>query len=177
MQDAQTAAVKVLIRVLAGHNLDQALAATADHPSPPHARALVQDLSYGVLRHLGLLDAQLEQLLAKPLTDEAVRQLMRVALYQLQFTRAAPHAVVDQAVSACTPLRAVAAKGLVNAVLRAFLRRRSDMASCANASDTAKYSFPQWWVARMRARYPLHADAALRAGNEHPPLKIGRAHV
>ena len=53
-----------------------------------------------MLRHLGLLDAQLEQLLAKPLTDEAVRQLMRVALYQLQFTRAAPHAVVDQAVSA-----------------------------------------------------------------------------
>src|SRR5688572_11046399 len=99
MQDAQVLAVGVLDRVLAGRNLDAELAAQwRTMPDASTQRALVQDLCYGVLRHLGALDAVLAPLLAKPLRDERLRHLLRIALYQLQHTKAAPHAVVDQAV-------------------------------------------------------------------------------
>ncbi len=174
MQDAQAQAVAVLGRVLAGRNFDSELAAAWRGMPPGNTgqRALVQDLCYGVLRHLGALDAMLEPLLDKPLRDERLRQLLRIALYQLLHTRAAPHAVVDHAVRACAVLRAAPAKGLVNAVLRTFLRRRTELQSASERTEVARYSFPQWWIERLRVQYPDAFAAILQAGNQHAPLTL-----
>ena len=135
-------------------------------------RALVQDLCYGVLRHLGALDALIAPLLNKPLRDERLRHLLRVALYQLEHTRAAPHAVVDHAVAACIAMHAAPAKGLVNAVLRGFLRRRAELRAGATHSDTGRYSYPAWWVEKIRAQYPAHFAEVLDAGNRHAPMTL-----
>lgn len=174
MRDAQLAATRVLERVLTGRNLDVELAA-----EPSRQRALLQDLCYGVLRHLGALDALLQALLAKPLKDERLRQLMRVALYQLRHTRAAPHAVVDHAVQACAALPAASAKGLVNAVLRGYLRRRAEVEAgidTGRRGEVARYSFPQWWIDKLRSQYPelssQHFSDVLLAANQHAPLTL-----
>lgn len=174
MREAQVLAVSVLGRVLAGRNLDSELATMWRGLPAEHSqqRALVQDLCYGVLRHLGSLDAMLEPLLARPLRDQALRQLLRVALYQLQHTRAAPHAVVDQAVRACTALQATPAKGLVNAVLRGFLRRKPELQAASQRSDEGRYSFPRWWIDKLRTQYPGDFAAMLAAGNQHAPLTL-----
>ncbi|HTE14117.1 MAG TPA: 16S rRNA (cytosine(967)-C(5))-methyltransferase RsmB [Burkholderiales bacterium] len=173
MQDAQVLAVGVLDRVLSGRNLDAELAACwRNMPAGTQQRALVQDMCYGVLRHLGPLDAVLAPLLAKPLRDERLRQLLRIALYQLQHTKAAPHAVVDQAVRACSALHAAPAKGLVNAVLRGFLRRKAELEAASQRGDVGRYSFPQWWVDKIRTQYPLQFIDILRAGNQHAPLTL-----
>jgi 16S rRNA (cytosine967-C5)-methyltransferase len=174
MRDAQILAAGVVERVLAGHTLDQELVALWRNNSDAnaHQRALVQDMCYGVLRHLGALDALLAPLLNKPLRDERLRHLLRVALYQLEHTRAAPHAVVDHAVAACAALRAAPAKGLVNAVLRGFLRRRAELIAACAHSDTGRYSCPRWWVEKIRTQYPAHFADILDAGNRHPPLTL-----
>lgn len=181
MYDAQCLAVSVLERVASGRNLDNELAAAWRQlprdatDQPANLRALVQDLCYGVLRHRGALDAMLAPLLTRPLRDENVRQLLRIALYQLLHTQAAPHAVVDHAVRACAALPAVAAKGLVNAVLRNFLRRKADLQALANAptaSGEARYSFPNWWINKIREQYPTCFDDLLLAGNRHAPLTL-----
>ena len=190
MRDAQLLAVSVLERVATGRNLDTELAAVwrQMRQTPPGSqdtqglqenaqqRALVQDLCYGVLRHRGALDAMLAPLLTKPLRDERLRQLLRIGLYQLQHTHAAPHAVVDQAVLACETLPAVAAKGLINAVLRSYLRRKTELRAVCDLSDVGRYSFPSWWIDKMRAQYS-HLDAQqfadmLQAGNQHAPLTL-----
>jgi 16S rRNA (cytosine967-C5)-methyltransferase len=170
MREAQVAATRVLQRVLTGTNLEQALEVGRAGIAHAHERALTQDISFGVLRHLGLLDAQIARLLDKPLQQEAVRQLLRAALYQLQFTRAAPHAVVDHAVSACAALQAPRAKALVNAVLRGYLRRKHELAGPPD--DAARYSFAPWWIAKLRRQYPTHWRDMLHAGNQHPPLTL-----
>ena len=105
MYEAQSLAAGVLVRVQTGRNLDTELAAAWRQmpASQQPQRALVQDLCYGVLRHRGALDAMLAPLLSKPLRDEPLRQLLRIGLYQLQHTHAAPHAVVDQAVQPVWP--------------------------------------------------------------------------
>ena len=174
MHDAQILAAGVVERVLGGHRLDQELAALwrQNSKATSHQRALVQDLCYGVLRQLGALDAVLAQLLDKPLRDERLRHLLRVALYQLEHTRAAPHAVVDHAVAACVAMRAAPAKGLVNAVLRGFLRRSAELRAACAHTDTGRYSYPQWWVEKIRAQYPEHFAAILEAGNRHAPLTL-----
>jgi 16S rRNA (cytosine967-C5)-methyltransferase len=174
MRDAQKFAAGVVERVLAGRTLDQELAelwrSNARLTGAP--RALVQDLCYGVLRHLGALDALLAPLLDKPLRDGRLRHLLRVALYQLDYTRAAPHAVVDHAVAACVNMRAAPAKGLINAVLRGFLRRRAELHAACARSDTGRYSYPQWWVDKIRVQYPEHFAGVLEAGNRHAPLTL-----
>jgi 16S rRNA (cytosine967-C5)-methyltransferase len=167
MHEAQLAAGRVLARVLAGRNLDVELGR-----ENAAQRALVQDLSYGVLRHLGALDAMLAVLLAKPLKDESLRMLLRVALYQLAHTRAAPHAVVDHAVRACTALNAPAAKGLVNAVLRNYLRQRVSIDSAARRDEVARYSYPQWWIDKVRQQWPQQFAHILEAGNQHAPMSL-----
>ena len=173
MHEAQRIASRVVRRVVGGRSLDAELAvALRAHPSAsPQQRSLVRDLSYGTLRWLGEIDAVLDMLLVKPLTDERLRDLLRVALYQLAHGRGAEHAVVDHAVRACDGLGA-GAKKLANAVLRTFLRRREVVTAQARRSESARFSYPQWWIDKLRAQYPDDYVRILDAGNRQPPLTL-----
>jgi 16S rRNA (cytosine967-C5)-methyltransferase len=166
--------------VMGGRSLDSTLqAASLRHPAlSVQDRAVLQDISYGTLRFLGQLDAILDQLLQRPLKDDDVRQLLRVALYQLVHTRAAPHAVVDHAVRTCLALRKPAAKGLVNAVLRNFLRQREVLLATARRTEAGRYSHPQWWIDKLRVQYPERYRDILENANLHPPLtlRVNRRH-
>jgi len=171
--DVQLRALRLLLAVLGGRSLTAALAArrTADAVGE-RVSAAVQDLVYGVLRHLGLLQAVVAELVAKPLADHDLDALLLVALYQLEYTRAAPHAVVDHAVQACTRLRKTSAKGLVNAVLRNFLRRREALLAHARSTEPGRWSYPQWWIDTLRSAYPSDFAAILEAGNSRPPMTL-----
>jgi 16S rRNA (cytosine967-C5)-methyltransferase len=173
MQDVQLHAGRVVCKVLGGRNLNQALAEAlqAAQGFAPPQRAALQDLSYGTLRHYGQLNAVLAQLLHKPLRDDSLRCLLLVALYQLQYAKSAAHAVVDHAVRAARKINAGAA-GLVNAVLRQFLRDRDALLARAAESDVGRYSYPQWWIDEIRADYGGDAEAILLAGNLHPPMTL-----
>jgi 16S rRNA (cytosine967-C5)-methyltransferase len=109
--------------------------------------------------------------LSKPLQDRQIRYLLLVAIYQLQYTKAAHHAIVDHAVKAARRL-APATSGLVNAVLRNFLRKQPELQTAAEQTEMGRYSYPHWWVAAVQAQYGQQADAILRAGNLHPPMTL-----
>jgi 16S rRNA (cytosine967-C5)-methyltransferase len=181
MVEVQRLACDVVGEVMAGRNLDSALqAARRRQPAlTTQDGAALQDISYGTLRFLGELDALLDQLLQRPLKDERVRQLLRVALYQLAHTRAAPHAIVDHAVNTSVALGVLAAKGLVNAVLRSFLRQSEALLAAARGTEAGRYSHPQWWVDKLRAQYPEHYGDILTKSNRHPPLtlRVNRRHI
>jgi 16S rRNA (cytosine967-C5)-methyltransferase len=172
--EAQRLAAQAVESVLAGRSLDAALAAVwrGHARMEPRSRPVIQDLAYGTLRFLARLEALLDSLLDRPLEDARLRALLLVALYQLEHTRAAAHAVVDNAVRAASVLGLGSAKGLVNAVLRNFLRRRAPLAARALKKETARYCHPQWWIDKLRDQYPSHYTAVLEAGNEHPPLAL-----
>jgi len=176
MLDAQRLAAEAVAQVLAGRNLNQVLQKELSrHPQlTPQQRALLQDLSYGTLRHFGALRAVLGALLQKPLQDEKIRCLLLVALYQLAYTHTASHAVVDHAVRVTVQaLRKTSAKGLVNAILRNFLRRREALlADTASASEEARYGHPQWWIDKLRRQYPQQWEEILVCGNQHPPMSL-----
>lgn len=129
-------------------------------------------MSYGTLRFYGQLRTLLDLLLQKPLQDDEVRALLLVALYQLQYSRAAEHAIVDHAVKVTQTLKKPWAKGLVNAVLRNFLRRRSALLEQSAADEEGRYSHPQWWIDRLRKEYPEDWAAILETDNQHPPMTL-----
>lgn len=174
MLDAQRLAADTVAAVLAGRSLNDALQEgfSREPGLAPGERGAAQDLCYGALRFCGQLSAVLDALLNKPLESERLRGLLLVALYQLQYSRAAPYAVVDHAVTAAQRLGAGAAKGLVNAVLRNFLRRREALLAQAARSDEGRYNHPQWWVDRLRAEYPREFEAILDAANQRPPMTL-----
>ncbi len=174
MHKAQLLAAQAVGQVLAGRNLTQVLdGIRRAHPelSPPQRGAL-QDTSYTALRWLTRLDALLAQLLQRPLTDERVRCLLLVALGQLEYGKSAPHAVVDNAVQAAGQFRLPWAKGLVNAVLRNFLRQRETLTQRVAGNETVCLSYPQWWVDKLKVQYPARWQAMLEAGNRHPPMTL-----
>jgi 16S rRNA (cytosine967-C5)-methyltransferase len=167
MEQAQRSAATAVRRVLAGTALSPALAdATTSSP----ARALIHELAYGTLRFLGQVRGIVRALADRPLADANVEALLWVALYQLIHTRAPAHAVVDNAVRATERLRRSSARGLVNAVLRQFLRRRDALLAMVARDPEGRFSYPLWWIERIAEQYPGRSAAILDAGNTRPPL-------
>jgi 16S rRNA (cytosine967-C5)-methyltransferase len=173
MQQSQRQAVEVIARVFDGAALPAAMAAVNLDGAGP-ARALVQELAYGTLRHYGRLDALQRTLASKPIVDRDIALLVVVALYQIAHTRAPAFAIVDQAVDAAVAMGRPAAKSLVNALLRRYLRERDTLDARIRDGDdpVARWSHPRWWITRLRRDFPAHWRQILAAGNSRPPLAL-----
>jgi 16S rRNA (cytosine967-C5)-methyltransferase len=143
------------------------------HTLSDQQRGAIQDISYGVLRFYGQLDTLLGLLLKKPLKKQDLRCLLLVGLYQLQYSKAASYAVVDHAVSASLNLNYdKGVKGLINAVLRGFIRQREALLKAADKKEVGRYSHPQWWIDKLRGQYPLYYSAVLEASNQRPSMTL-----
>ena len=172
-----TAAQVVDDVVSRGQSLDRALAqheqaiATRDH-------ALLRNLSYGTLRFHWHLQAWIDALLSRPLKkrDSVVNQLLAVGLYQLSDTRIPDHAVVAETVEASRHLRRPKLAGLVNAVLRRFIRERTD--EQAALDEQAEFDHPAWLIDMLRSDWPEHWQEILQANNGRAPmwLRVNPAH-
>lgn len=161
------AAAGLIAEVIAGRNFDTVLA-RAGLPGP--LRAATMDLAYSTLRAFGRGDFLLGRLLARAPKDAAVRGLLLVALARLEARPEEAHTTVDQAVTAAARLGRGQFKGLVNGVLRNFLRRRAELLALADADAVARWQHPAWWIARLQQDHPQHWETILAAGNSHPPL-------
>ena len=164
---------------MSGRNLTLALPeAMKLHPkATPQQRGAAADLSYGTLRFYGEINAYLQALLEKPLSSEIITHLLQVAIYQLLHDKAEPFTVVNQAVTAASYAKPRWAKGLVNGVLRNFLRQKDELKSKIEANESALYSYPQWWIDRLKAQYadPQYSSGwqgILETGNRHPPMAL-----
>ena len=106
--------------------------------------------------------------------DEAdeVRALLLVALYRLETRPDAVHTVVDQAVSAAAEIAGGNFRGLVNGVLRNFLRQQPDLTAAFAADAGAAAMHPDWWLAQLQAAYPKDWPAIVAAGNAPPPMGL-----
>jgi 16S rRNA (cytosine967-C5)-methyltransferase len=174
VQEAQRLAALIVGRVLGGATLPAAMAAVAppDEGAPGRRRALIQELAYGTLRHWGTLEALVDKLAAKPFADAALRHLVAVGLYQLDHTHAPPFAIVDHAVSAAAAIARPAARPLVNALLRRYLREREALGAEVRKNPVARWSHPGWWIERVRHDHPQDWREILEAGNARPPLAL-----
>ena len=161
-------AARIDAAVFAGQSLAEGLLNRVD----PLARPAVQDLVYGSLRAFGRGDFFLAALLQKPLADDTVRAQLLVALYRLDTRPDAVHTVVDQAVMAAGELAEGRFRGLVNGVLRNFLRRQAELTAAAAEDPVAAAGLPGWWLAALQAAYPTAWPEIVAAGNLPPPMAL-----
>jgi len=145
----------------------RALPAGADGAA---ARAILLGTLRAFPRLVTAVDARLRSPGRSP--QPWLRALLACAVHQLEHSRAAPHSVVNIAVDAARALGEPRAAGLVNAVLRGFLRERDAWLRSLDADPAAAAAHPRWLFDAIRAAWPEDADAVLAAGNEAPPMTL-----
>ncbi len=180
MNVIQTEAAGIVQRVMGGCNLDRALAdrLTANPDYSPQQRGALQDLSYGTIRYYSRLEFMLGKLLERTPRDKLVTHLLQVALYQLEYSKAGSHVIVDQAVRAAKRFKSPVS-GLVNGVLRNFLRQQESLCSAADAEKNSRFAYQDWWIREIEQQYGDRSSSILEAGNTHPPmtLRVNRRHT
>ncbi len=171
-------AAHAVASVKSGTALPQALAAVfAQRHAPPQARGAIQDISYRAMRQLGCAETLLGLLVNKAPAVPELHGLLCCALaLMLHEGSDAPYesfTVVDQAVTATSSEAGIAhAKGMVNAVLRRFLRARDALLAQALQQPVAQWNYPAWWIAATKTAYPQDWETILRTGNSAPPLTL-----
>lgn len=158
--------------VLQGKNLTESWESMlADNPQwPPATRGAVRDMAWSTLRDYAAGDLVLDRLLSKPLPDE-IHAILLIALHRLGVQPERSHVIVDQAVQAAAT-RVPGLKGVVNGVLRTYLRQRDEFNQTIEADEAARSRHPEWWVARLKSSLPDAWEAVLDAGNMHPPMSL-----
>lgn len=168
-------AARALVQVRGGTALPQALSQVfALSSASPQASGAMQDIAYRALRSRGKTDAIIRLLTQKPLQPPLLHDLLGAALSLiLADDRYDAFTVVDQAVEAAAAGRKTAhAKGLVNAVLRRFLRERAAVERQLSADPEAAWNYPAWWIKEAQSCYPAEWETILRIGNLPPPLTL-----
>lgn len=171
--DARALAAKVLAQVVGeNHSLDAALVQNLPKLKDAAARGLAQEMCYGVLRWHLRLEALANNLLKSPLKDIDVHCLLLLGLYQLIYMRVAPHAAVDMTVAATQALNKPWAKGLVNAVLRNYLRNSASLQEDLDRAEVSAHAHPAWLLDAIKADWPEQWQAIAAANNQRPPLDL-----
>ena len=137
-------------------------------------------LFYGVLERSIGLDYTIEAYLKKGIAslDLEVLLILRMGFYQICYMDSIPpNAAVNESVNLALYARKSSAKGLINAVLRSFLREGKNL-RYPDLSDklsymSVQYSCPRWILDRLSAQYGLektlqYAEASLF----RPPLFV-----
>jgi 16S rRNA (cytosine967-C5)-methyltransferase len=169
---ARSLAAHALARILReGVTLDAALRAALAAADPKLAPA-VRSLSYGAVRGYYRHEAILTHLLSTPVRslDHLVRALLSVALYELEDERTPQYAVVDAAVETAKATDAVRAAGLINAVLRRYLRERPRIDAEVARNPATRHAAPIWLADRLRADWPVRWTQLLAAGDTQAPM-------
>jgi 16S rRNA (cytosine967-C5)-methyltransferase len=197
LHNTRTITVKILLRLLQQKGSlasELSIASTLDEKD----KRLAHELCYGVCRWYFLLEHQLSGLIDKPLKnkDKDIHLLLLLGLYQLQFTRVAAHAAINETVNAAMPFRKPWAKKLINGVLRSFQRQQSADSeseeldrpdssfrlSAENINDTIpsahKIAHPQWLQEMIVKAWPTQSKTIFAANNQHPPftLRVNQQH-
>lgn len=169
------ATAKAVAFVMSGRSLSDVLADGSVIRAD--MRGGVQALSFAVLRHWGLARA-LAALLVEREPPPQVHALLCTALALLvsepeeaaiytEFT------LVNQAVEAAKDNRKTATSAsFLNAVLRRFLRERTELMARAQQSEEALLDHPQWWIDRLRLEQPVHWRQMLLMNQIKPPLTL-----
>ncbi|PJG86135.1 16S rRNA (cytosine(967)-C(5))-methyltransferase RsmB [Conservatibacter flavescens] len=174
---ARAAAAEIVLQVC---DQGQSLSTLLPHYQnkvKPQDFPLLQEICFGICRVLPRLERIIQHLVDKPLKGKTriVHCLLLVGLYQLLYTRVPSHAAVDEVVNATSVLKSERFRGLINGVLRRFLREKEAILSLIDKHWQTLH--PEWLVNKLKKAYPHWRDI-IEANNQKPPmwLRINQQH-
>lgn len=170
---ARQASLKALKQVFGGQSLSAVQAHTTDKLEDARDRGLANEIVNGVLRWRWQLEFFISCLVKKPLKkkDIEVQLILLMAIYELKECRTPDYAVINESVELVRKTGRKWAAGLVNAVLRGFVREKEKLISSIK-DESVKYSHPDWMLKKIKNDWPEEKDYGwqhiLNANNERP---------
>lgn len=137
-------------------------------------RPFIQEICYGVLRWYYKLVAIENRLLHKPLksNQSELQCLLLIGLYQLMYMSVPEYAVVSNTVSAVKSLKKSWAAGLVNKILRRFIREKDSILLEVDKNIVARFAHPQWLIDEIKKAWPQQWEKILEANNKRAPMTL-----
>jgi 16S rRNA (cytosine967-C5)-methyltransferase len=173
-RDPRLVSALVIQKVLAGRSLSELLPQYLPQLEDGRDRGLVQAICFGVMRSYLKLQFIQRQLLTKPLKskDRDIEALLLVGLYQLLYLRVGDHAAVHETAGAANKLGKRWAVGLINGVLRNFLRQRERLITALEGDTEAFHAMPGWLLQAVKDQWPEQWLQRVEALNAHPPMSL-----
>jgi 16S rRNA (cytosine967-C5)-methyltransferase len=146
----------------------------------PRDRRLITEIVYGTIQYQRRIDFMLAPFVKKGLAqlEPWVRQLLRMSVYQVEFLDRIPeHAIINEAVQLAKRKGHQGIAGLVNGVLRAYLRSAKPNFSVIRDPIerlAVKTSHPTWMVKRWVNQYGLEMTRKICEENNRPPVQTIR---
>ena len=136
-------------------------------------KKLLQSTCYGICREWFHLEAIEGVLLDKPLKarDQILSAIVRCGIYELGWMASKEHAVVSEYVDVTLLEGRPWAKGLVNAVLRQFIRKKAELKMERHTAQTL-WNHPLWLINEIQKSWPSHWEKILVENNIHPPMTL-----
>jgi len=134
----------------------------------------VHAIALGTLRWYLRLAPAVDMLLSRPkgLAPE-LHALLVASVHQIEYSRNPPQAIVHTAVDAARFFKDERVTGLVNAVLRRFVRERAGLLGRVDEKTNGRTAHPSWLIERLESAWPKQVCAELLdANNGHPPMVL-----
>ena len=164
MQHDLLAASKIIQEVVQGKNIEKLF---NQYIGKNHNISLVKDIVYGSIRDIYLNEYFLNKLIPVELKNLDIKYLLLNAFYQLSNQSIKSFTIVNENVKAAKLINNKFS-GLVNGVLRNFLRKKPEFQDPFELR--LKYSYPEWWVEKLKNQYPQDYEAILKIGNTRAPI-------
>jgi 16S rRNA (cytosine967-C5)-methyltransferase len=163
-------AARVVAAVASGQSADAVLARL---PAIAGARGgSVRAVALGTQRWYPRLVRLAQRLLEGRTVTPLVQALLAVALFQLEYSRNPPETSVSSSVDAVRLMGQPRAAGLVNALLRRFLRERAQWHALLEAEPAAAWAHPAWLLSALQADWPEHWRTIVEANNAQAPMGL-----
>ena len=157
--------------LLDGASLSGALDVAAQGVQPS-ARAALQSILYDFVRNRALCDVLTRRLLESA-PPPPVLGIIEIALALLVEKRYSDFTLISEAVNSARDHRRTSRfSGLINAVLRRFLREKEALLEQCCAMPEVHFNAPRWWIERVRAAHPETWEALLELTTHHAPMTL-----
>ena len=173
MNHSQWLAAMIVEQVLLGKNLDKSFDLILNKYNNVEIDNLsqIKDMVYGAIRDLGKSNFYINKLVKNKIENRCLEGLLHIALFQITHERSNNFTLVNEAVDAAKKIDHKKS-AFINAVLRNFLRKKDELQQELDEDESAVYSYPNWWIQKVKNQYPKNWKDILTIGNQRPPLAL-----
>ena len=172
MNHSQWLAAMIVEQVLLGKNLDKSFQLVlTKYNNEAENLPQIKDMTYGAIRDLGKSKFYINKLVKNKIENLCLESLLHIVLFQINHSRSNDFTLVNQAVDAAKKIDHKKSS-FINAVLRNFLRNKDSLEKELKEDESAEYSYPKWWIAKVKKQYPKNWQDILNIGNQRPPLAL-----
>ncbi len=172
MNYSQWLSAMIVEQVLTGKNLDKSFKLVLKkYNNEIENIPQIKDMVYGAIRDLGKSYFYINKLVKNKIQNRCLESLLHVVFFQINNSRSNDFTLVNQAVDAAKRIDHKKSS-FINAVLRNFLRNKNNLQKQLKDNESAMYSYPNWWIEKVKEQYPKNWKTILDVGNQHPPQAL-----